>query len=67
VKNLERKEDVKIAKIKDKRHDDFYTVVGSSLKCLSTPCCGVLTDKGRTQPLSSDQMINLSVRSSLYH
>jgi hypothetical protein len=38
----------------------FYPMVRSSLKCLHTPCCGVPTDKGCTQPLSSDLMINLS-------
>lgn len=35
-------------------------MVRSSLKCLPTPHCGVPTDKGHSQPLSSDPIIYLS-------
>jgi hypothetical protein len=35
-------------------------MVRSSVKCLPTPCYGVLMDKGCTQPISSDPTINLS-------
>jgi hypothetical protein len=38
----------------------IYHVVRSSVKCLPTPRFGVPMDKGCTQPLSSDPMINLS-------
>jgi hypothetical protein len=38
---------------------DFYPVVRPSNTCL-LPCCGVPMDKGCTQPLSSDPMINLN-------
>jgi hypothetical protein len=38
---------------------DFYPVVQPSNTCL-LPHCGVLMDKGCTQPLSSDPMINLN-------
>jgi hypothetical protein len=37
----------------------FYPVVWPSNTCL-LPRCGVLMDKGCTQPLSSDPMINLN-------
>jgi hypothetical protein len=38
---------------------DFYPVVRPSNTCL-LPCCGVPMDKGCTQPISSDPMINLN-------
>jgi hypothetical protein len=38
---------------------DFYPVVRPSETCL-LPRCGVPMDKGCTQPLSSDLMINLN-------
>jgi hypothetical protein len=38
---------------------DFYPVVRPSNTCL-LPRCGVPMDKGCTQPLSSDPMINLN-------
>jgi hypothetical protein len=38
---------------------DFYPVVRPSDTCL-LPRCGVPMDKGCTQPLSSDPMINLN-------
>jgi hypothetical protein len=37
----------------------IFPVVRSSLKCLPTPCCGVLMHKGCTQTLSSDPKIKL--------
>jgi hypothetical protein len=38
---------------------DFYPMVRPSNTCL-LPCYGVPMDKGCTQPLSSDPMINLN-------
>jgi hypothetical protein len=45
----------------------IFSVVRSSLKCLSTPCCGVPVDKGCTQPLSSDPKIKLECHSSSFY
>jgi hypothetical protein len=37
----------------------IFPVVQPTIKYLSTPFCGVSTDKGRTQPFSSDPKIKL--------
>ena len=37
----------------------IFPVLQSSLKCLPTLCCGVVIDKGYTQPISSDPKIEL--------
>jgi hypothetical protein len=37
----------------------IFLVVRSSLKCLPTPCCSIPTNKGCTQPLSSDPNIKI--------
>jgi hypothetical protein len=49
-----------------KSSSSYFLVVRSSLKCLSTPCCGVPTDKGCSQPLSSDPKIELECHSLPY-
>jgi hypothetical protein len=65
---LERERDKNCNEVngtRDKRHDNFYLMVRSSIICLSTLRCSVPMDEDCTQSLSSDPKIKLEYHGSI--